>query len=1094
MSLQFINGNRINGNRIFGSRIGAAFLFYLGTMQLLLGQEPIRFARTPDISPDGKLVVFSYLGDIWSVETIGGVARPVTMHEAHDYAPCFSPDGKQIAFASNRYGQYDVFVTAVDGGRPKRLTFDSAHDVPTGWTPDGKYVIFSSNRSPDFPPQQRSYRVPATGGAVEELPLFEGKEAYFSPTGAHIAFVRGPGIWYRRGYRGSSNDDIWIANADGSSPRPLTRFEGQDTSPMWSPDGRKIYYVSEQLGPRGCANILCQDLSPGLVEPLADGTPRKITDHQEDSVRRARISANGEWITYECGADLWVVNTRGSSPRKLAIEVHADDKSNTEVTKTFTSGATEFALSPSEEHVVLVIHGELFLASMKGSGKATRLTHSPAFDHGVSWSPDGSKILFASDRNGVENLYLLEADDPEHPELIKAHLFKIKQLTNSRDADSAASFSPTGDRIAFLRAGKLWRMNADGSETRLLVDQPRVSDYDWSPDGKWIVYSRTDGSFASELYIVPTDGSEEPRNITRYATYNGDVTWSRSGDKLGFISHRRGTYAAHILSLTKPAAPGAPASKGIDWDDIHLRIQRPANMPAESAAISPDGTQIAFRSTSNGDDLWVATADGSQIGRVTSGRQAPKQIRWSEKNPGLIYFLNGEGQLRATRASLSSFSGSAGPVSSPIAFNFSAKLTIRQAEEFSEMFAQSWRALSDSFYDPAYHGANWRAIRDKYAPLVEHTGTKEDLYALISLMLGELNASHLGISGALPTPQEQTAELGLLFDQKYPGPGLKIREIIKRGPADRRGIDLRPGDVILAIDRQELRPDTNISALLNGKAGEGVRLDVSSDPQTPSARRRVEIIASSRSAISQLLYDRWVNHNARQVAELSAGRLGYIHIPSMDEDGLEAFMRSLYSDNFDKDAIILDVRYNGGGFTHDQVLNYLAGKEHTIFRQRNGGEGLVLRNYDRKWTKPLVVLTNNRSYSDAEIFPHAVRTLGLGKIVGQATGGQVIGTTSVQLIDGSRFRVPRTGVFTLAGVNMDKQGVIPDVIVEQSPEDWQRGIDTQIVRAVDVLQVEVAEWKRARGLIFPAPPPRVIESTAVRETSDRPAPAPGSGR
>ena len=1074
-------------------RIVITLSLFFGMTSAMCGQEPIRFARTPDIAPDGKLVVFSYLGDIWSVETIGGVARPVTMHEAHDYAPCFSPDGKQIAFASNRYGQYDVFVTAVHGGRPTRLTFDSGQDVPTGWTPDGKYVVFTSTRSPDFPSQPRSYRVPATGGAVQELRLFEGKEAYYSPTGSHVAFVRGPGIWYRRGYRGSSNDDIWIANADGSNPLPLTIFDGQDTSPMWSADGRKLYYVTEQLSPRGCANILCQDLSPGLVEPLADGSPRKITDHQEESVRRAKISGNGEWITYECGADLWVVNTRGGNPRKLAIEVHADDKSNTEETKSYTSGASEFSLSPSEEHVVLVVHGELFLAATKGTGKAIRLTNSPAFDHGVSWSPDGSKLLFASDRNGVENLYLLEADDPEHPELTRAHLFKVKQLTNSRDADSSATFSPKGDRIAFLRAGKLWRMNIDGSETRVLVDQPRVGDYDWSPDGKWIVYSRTDGSFASELYIVPTDGSDKPRNITRYATYNGDVTWSRTGDKLGFISHRRGTYAVHVMSLTKPTAPGVRASREIDWDDLHLRIRRPANMSAESAAISPDGSQIAFRSTSNGDDLWVATSDGSQVGRVTSGRQSPKQIRWSVKNPGLIYFLNSNGELRAARAGLSSFTGNSGPVSSPIAINFSAKLTIRQAEEFSEMFAQSWRALSDSFYDPNYHGANWQAIRAKYAPLVEHTGTKEDLYALISLMLGELNASHLGISGKSPTPQEYTAELGLLYDERYPGPGLKIREIIKRGPADRKGIDLHPGDIILAIDRQELRPDTNISALLNGKAGEGVRLDVSSDPQS-ATRRRVELIATDRTKISKLLYDRWVENNARQVAERSGGRLGYIHIPSMDDDGLETFMRALYSDNFDKDAIVLDVRYNSGGFTHDQVLNYLSGKEHTVFRQRNGGEGLVLRNYDRKWTKPLVVLTNNRSYSDAEIFPHAFRTLGLGKIVGQPTGGHVIGTTSVRLIDGSTFRVPRTGVYTVAGINMDKEGVVPNVLVEQSPQDWQHGIDTQIVRAVETLQADVAEWKRARGLILPAPEPRVVAPAVSAENSGSSSPAPDAGR
>lgn len=1057
-------------------------------------QEPIRFARTPDIAPDGKLVAFSYLGDIWSVEAIGGVARPVTMHEAHDYFPCFSPDGKQLAFASNRYGQYDVFVVPIQGGRPTRLTYDSANDIPTGWTPDGKAIVFSSSRSTDFPAGLECYTVPVAGGAVTKLPLFEGKEASFAPTGGKVAFVRGPGTWYRKGYRGSSNDELWIANADGTSPKKLTDFAGQDTSPMWSPDGKRMYYVSELLGPRGCANIVAQDLTPGLVEPIADGSPRSITQHQDDSVRRARISSNGEWIIYECGADVWIVGTKpGSSPRKLAVEVHADDKANTEKTTTHTKGATEYALSPDEEHAVIVVHGELFLTSVKGSAKTTRLTESPAFDHGVSWSPDGKKLLFASDRTGVEDLYLLEPDDPEHPELTKAHLFKIKPLTATRAAESAATFSPKGDKIAFLRSGQLWLMNADGTRATPLIADQQVNDYDWSPDGKWIAFARMDGSFASELYVVPTDGSEPPRNVTRYATYNGDVTWSKTGHRLAFIGKRRDTYAVHVLPLHKPAAAGSKPSTDFDWEDVHLRAVRPSNMTAETAAISPDGSQVAFRSTTNGDDLWVASTDGSSVGRVTSGKQVPKQIRWSTKSSGLIYFLNSDGELRATRAGYSSFAGSAGPSSEPTKIGFEAKLTIRQEEEFAEMFAQSWRALSDSFYDPAFHGADWRAIRAKYRPLVDHVATKEDLYSLISLMLGELNASHLGISGTTTTPDEQTADLGLIFDETYPGPGLKIAEIVSRGPADHRGLALRPGDVIQAIDRTDLGVSVNLSQLLNGKSGQGVRLDITSDPDNPKARRQVEVIATSRSRIGKLMYDRWVARNAAEVDRLSAGRVGYIHIPSMDDAGLETFVRSLYSDNFDKDAIVLDVRYNGGGHTHDQVLNYLTGREHTVFRQRNGGEGLVMRNYDRKWTKPLAVLINNRSYSDAEIFPHAFRTLGLGKVVGQATGGYVIGTTAVKLIDGSTFRVPRTGVFTIAGTNMEKEGVTPDVPIEPTAADWLQGIDTQLTKAVETVQTDVAVWKRARGLIEAAPEPRAVPAAAAAEGGTSPAISPSGG-
>jgi tricorn protease len=277
--------------------------------------------------------------------------------------------------------------------------------------------------------------------------------------------------------------------------------------------------------------------------------------------------------------------------------------------------------------------------------------------------------------------------------------------------------------------------------------------------------------------------------------------------------------------------------------------------------------------------------------------------------------------------------------------------------------------------------------------------------------------------------------------------------------------------VILSIDRTELTDKTNLSKLLNAKVNETVLLEVSSNPADPKAKRKVETQAVGRERISKLMYERWVQKNAEAVAKQSGGRVGYIHIPGMDDAGLEQFVRSLYSDNFDKDGIVIDVRYNGGGFTHDQVLNYLGAKEHTFFRQRDGNEGLVMRNYDRKWTKPSAVLINNRSYSDAEIFPSAYRALGLGKVVGQPTGGMVIGTTETSLIDGSTFRLPRTGVYTARGVNMERAGVAPDFAVDAPPEELAKGIDPQLKKAVDVLGVEVAEWKKARAGIATAPAP-----------------------
>jgi tricorn protease len=1029
-------------------------------------QEPIRFGRTPDISPDGRLVAFSYLGDIWLVETIGGIARPVTMHEAHDIYPAFSPDGRMIAFSSNRHGSYDVFVVPVQGGKPKRLTFDSAADIVNDWSPDGKSILFTSTRSTAFPESFELYSVPVEGGRIQRVTCTEGKDGVISPKGDRIAYVRGPGTWYRKGYRGSSNDDIWVCNVDGSDNRRVTDFDGQDTSPMWAPNGHTLYYVSEFHGTP--ANVVRQVLSR---EPQgsAKAKPDQITSHKDEGVRRARLSRNGEWIVYECGADLWVVSTKGGAARKLAIEVHADDKTNTERTLTVTQGATEFSLSPDEKHIAFVVHGQIFLMPTSG-GKATRLTDSPSNNHGVAWSPpDSKKIIFASDRNGFEDLYVLESDDPDHSELAKARKFKVKQLTKTPEAEVGASFSPDGKRVAFLRSGKLWTMNPDGTDPKALVNEVQVFDYEWSPDSKYIVYARRDGHFASDLYIIPAGGGEA-KNITRYATLNAGVSWSYRGKKLAFISERRRNEPSlFVLSLQKPAAPSAPSSSDIDWEDIHLRVQHPAPLHIEEGAISADGNRVAFRAVNQtGEDLWVANTSGSQLNRLTTGNQRPRQIQWSRYTSDLIYFRDGSGAIRTARAgggSVTDLFRLAAPAADSGRVPFTAKVTVRRDELFNEMFEQSWRALAEEFYDPSYHGTNWNAMRDKYRPLVKHVAMREDFYSLVSLMLGELNASHLGIAGVMAPAEEATADLGLVFDESYRGPGLKIAEVLKRGPADKRGISLKRGQILLSVDGVELNAQTSLSKLLNAKTGEAVVLQVTSDWTNPKDRRRVEVQAASRETVRQLMYERWVDQNARRVAELSKGKLGYIHIPNMEETGLDRFVRALYSDNYDKEAIVLDVRYNRGGFTHDQVLNYLGGQEHTFFRQRDGGQGMVMRSFDRKWTKPLVLLINNRSYSDAEIFPSAFRTLGLGKLVGQPTGAHVLGTYTVRLIDSSRFSIPRVGVFNRTGTNMEKVGVTPDILVDQHPDQLAKGVDPQLDKAVEVLQQDVVAWKKTHPVV-----------------------------
>ncbi|MBX9681945.1 MAG: PDZ domain-containing protein [Gemmataceae bacterium] len=1061
------------------------------TLAVLLGTvagvsaDPVRFGRTPDISPDGKTIVFSWLGDLWLVEATGGKARLLTMHERHDFSPVFSPDGKSIAFASNRHGNYDVFVISADGGRPTRLTFDSADDLPTGWSPDGNHILFSSSRSTDYPARVETYAVPKSGGQPRLVSAYEGREAVWSPKGDVLAYVRGSGTWYRKGYRGSANDDIWLCNADGMNSRPVTQFDGQDNFPMWSADGKFLYYVSERFGTP--ANLVRQEMKPDLSGP--QGEPSPLTSHKDEAVRRARISRDGQSIVYECGADLWLYTFANGQDRKLAIEAFADDKANPEKTATHTSNCSEYALSADEKNIAFVVQGEVFMMPRTG-GKAKQLTHHPANDHSLAWSPDSKKIYMISDRGGQEDVWAIEADDPEHPELLKAHRFTAKQMTNTPDTESGLTFSPDGKRVSFLRGGKVHTMNPDGSDIKIVTPSGAVFDYEWSPDSRWLCYAANDASFASELYVIPATGptAQDPaRNITKWATFNGGITWSRSGGHIAFLSTRKGKQASpFVVALHKPATTGAPTPKDPDWEGIHLRVKHPAQLTASECAISGNGSKIAFRSSQD-NDLWVASVDGSQVTRLTQGGVKPAQIIWSRFFEGQLTFRDGTGVIRTVNlAAATPAPGPTAPAAVLGSISFSARLTVRQDEVFAEVFEQAWRSLSDSFYDGGFHGADWKRVRDKYRPLVAHCAQREDLYALVYLMLGELNASHLGITGNLPTPEQMTADLGLLYDRTYPGPGLKIAEVLKEGPSDQRGLNLKPGEIILSIDGQMIDGGVDPSKLLNDKSGESVRVVVTTNPGDAKAKRTVEIKPASRQSVGQLHYERWIERNAQKVHEQSKGKLAYIHIPSMDDAGVERFLRGLYSEAADKEGIVLDVRFNGGGFTHETILNYLLGKEHAQFFQRSGAHGYSLNASDRKWTKPVVLLINSRSFSDAEIFPNAFRVHGLGKLVGQPTGAHVIGTRNINLIDGSSFRIPRIGVRTDKGLNMEKAGVEPDVKIDNHPDQLARGEDAQLEKAVGVLTQDVAVWKKNRPgpatttTASPTPQPSV-QSTPERK-------------
>ena len=701
--------------------------------------------------------------------------------------------------------------------------------------------------------------------------------------------------------------------------------------------------------------------------------------------------------------------------------------------------------------------------------KAKNLTNTPIIEHGISLSPDGKMVLFSASIDGQEDLYLLKPGDKEHPTLETAHQFRTERITNTNLEKKAAMFSPNGKWISYIGDGKLYLCSIDGKTNKILVDQSQVIDYDWSPDSNWLVFARSDASFASELYAIPANGQAKPVNISRYATYNSDVSWSKDGKTISFIRERNGERCVFVMSVpaSKKNVFSAPT---IPWEGAYQTAKQLALQNASEVSISPRGTLVAFVSNFGGSrDLWVVSQNGSGLRKITTNNANPHQLHWS-RTGGTIYFLDRSNTIKSVNIVDSDFSF-LNSSSSQRPIDFVAKMDIDIKEEYFQMFDQCWQNIATSFYDPQYHGVPWKDIRNKYRPVVAHIVMKEDLFGFISLMVGELNASHLGIMGRTAAKVDPTAQLGIVFDSEILPEGKRIKEIIPLSPASRLGFALKVGDVVTSIDRVSITPKTNISKLLNGKVREIISLELYSpksksavEAQSKPEKRRVELIGAPLEVIAECRYRQWVSHNEQLVANGSHNKLGYIHIPSMDDKGLEIFVRSLYSDHFDKEGLVLDVRFNGGGFTHDRVMNYLGSEPHTYFRQRNGNEGFVLRASDRKWTKPVILLINNQSYSDAEILPNAFRSRGLGKIVGVPTGGLVIGTVSTTLIDGSSFRVPRLGVWTAKGINMEKQGVAPDVQIEMTPEDLSNGKDPQILKSLELLSEDVVIWKKNHSI------------------------------
>jgi tricorn protease len=1088
----------------------AAALFLLVTISAF-GREA-RLVRYPHYH-NGR-IVFTYLGDLWTADENGQNVQRLTVNRARDVYGRFSPDGKWIAFSSERNGNLDVYLIPASGGSAKQLTTHSADDVVLGWSADSRAVLFSSNRGEDFMPQL--YLVSIEGGMPWKAGTDMGVQASYSPDGQKLAYNQRSQVYWRKYYRGAYQSDIMVMDVAAKKFTPLTDFDGLDSWPMWGRDGY-IYFISDRDG-NGLTNIWRVSENGGKSD--------RVTTFKTGDVRWPAISSDGRVIVFEHDFGIWKLDVNSKRVTPITLNIEAETEENLSEIESFNSQADDYDLAPSSRRIAISIHGEIFTAPVE-EGDIKQITDSAARDRNVAYSPDGKWLSYISDQSGREEVFVVPVDGSA----------PAQKLTDIDALKLAYNWSPDSKEIAFTASDDTLRKLVVATKQVTTLDTSRYGGFGmpvWSPDGKWIAYSKPDTSRTSDVYLIAASGEEkEPHKATFDSNNDANPRFGPDGRKLYFqrveASGGNTPNSVQIYSVwlerqerdpddaeerePAPQATGAEDGEGappaarrgppanrppreikIDFAGLKRRTRQVTRMPFPifNYTIAPDSRTVVFvtsepAGTASVPVVYSIQDDGRRLTRITGGLPPTEN---AEGGPGggggfggglgdlaisrdgrTLFFrerdgiysvpLSAGGQgAPATAGAAATAAAVAGREAGRRRINFNVRVRIDRPAEWAEMFDDGWRTMKYRFYDPKMHGMDWDAARAKYRPLVDFVGDRQELLNIINEMIGELNASH---TGAAPPPRGpgagdvSTSHLGIELEPDTAAGRYRVTYIYEDGPSDKDWVRVKVGDYLLAIDGKPVKAGDEYWRLLNERLNRKVNVTFNSKPTEEGAwNTRIEAI--STNAYSQLRYERWVKERRKKVEELSGGRIGYLHIQAMNPPSLRRFEKEI-RENRNKEALIIDQRWNGGGNIEQELLAILVQRQYQVWQPR--GTEATGRPF-AGFFGPKVVLQNWRSASNAEMFPAGFRALGLGKVIGTPTMGAVIGTGSYSLIDGSTVRTPGVGVFLADSkrTNMENYGVQPDIFVENKPEDALAGRDRQLEAAVEELMKQLNGSRR----------------------------------
>ncbi len=1047
----------------------------------LLAQNKV-LLRQPAINSNGSVVAFSFQGDIWTVPAAGGTAARLTVHEAYESAPVFSPDGKQIAFSGSRFGNNDIFVMQAEGGVARRLTFRSSADNISSWTQQDKIVFSSSREFKQIERPAEVYSISPKGGTESRMLDAVGFDPAISPNGKFIVFVRGDiNPVAREDYKGSSDRDLWLYDVQKKIYTQLPGFETNDVYPQWAADDQ-LFFLSSITGTYNLYKLQID------AEGRAGKQPEKLTSYQDEAIRSFSVSADGRTIVFEKDMNLYLMNTSTNAVTKLNITINADERLDADETKTASTGANEYAVSPNGKLMAFGLRGEIFLKETnKENSKAINISKHGFRDVEPVFLND-STILFSSDRaNENFDIYMVKSADASEKDLFKTLKYDLMTVTKTAEDETSLTISNNGKKIAYVEGrGKfiVADISADGklSGEKVLSNIWDAPDgIAWSPDDQWLAYYLNDLYANEEVYVQRADNTGKAVNVSMHPRPDANPYWSGDGTKLGFISRRATSKVSQAYFVwlknedwekdaedwkeekkedtTKAKKAGAVKATDIDLDNIHNRLKQVTNAAGNvgNMTIAKDGETFYF-TTSNSDaegtDLYSIKWDGKSLKELTKSGTNPSGLQMDKQGKNLYFSKTGAFQ----KMDLKTFVADALP--------YNAKLKIDYVAERTQVFEEGWRTIRDGYYDPNFQGYDWGKLRTKYKERCVNASTSEDFADMFNLMLGEINSSHMGLSA--PTRSTtQKESTGLIGAELFPvNDGVRVGHIIPESPAAKAKSKLVEGDIITAVNGEPVKNDENFFDLLGGLSNEKVLLTVKSVDG-----KSKEIALRLSPSLTDNLYNEWVKERAKLVEKFSGGKLGYIHIRGMNFESFEVVEREFTAAGFGKDGLIIDVRYNGGGSTTDYLMAILDYKQHAYAIPRGASDNLErdklkFRNYyplgERPvyapWIKPSIVLCNEGSYSNAEVFSHAYKSLKIGKLVGVPTNGSVISTGGKTLMDGSTIRLPLRGWFTkTTNKNQELGPAIPDIIVENEVNWIANGTDEQLRVAVMELLKEVKE-------------------------------------